>query len=295
MAIRQKLSAAKPVVETGLDRVWRMALARAARDEIAMELAVTGLGVDRHSLAELLELMPDHAFLAMLEGPGACGGLMALSPDVLAAMIEQQTMGRVLAQPAVPRRPTRTDAAMVAGVVDAALDGLGSGLATDPDLVWAGDYHYASFLEEARPLGLLLEDADFRVLRAEVLLGEGAKTGQILLALPAKGRGRGPAVLAPPTPEAGNFTADLGEQVMASDALLEAVLYRLTIPLSAVMGLAEGDLVPLPMAALDTITFEASGRRVAEGKLGQNRGMRAVRLGTPVEEAPTVVPLKAVG
>jgi flagellar motor switch protein FliM len=64
------------------------------------------------------------------------------------------------------------------------------------------------------------------------------------------------------------------------------------------MGLAAGDLVPLPMAALDRIGFEGlDGRRLAEGKLGQNRGMRAVRLSAPaVADMPdNVIAMRAVG
>jgi len=51
--------------------------------------------------------------------------------------------------------------------------------------------------------------------------------------------------------------------------------------------------VPLPRAALDQIRLEGiGGRRLGAGKLGQNRGMRAVRL---TAEAAAAVPLPAAG
>ncbi|WP_248633547.1 FliM/FliN family flagellar motor C-terminal domain-containing protein, partial [Cereibacter changlensis] len=60
---------------------------------------------------------------------------------------------------------------------------------------------------------------------------------------------------------------------MAADCVLEGVLHRLSLPLAAVMALEPGSLVPLPMAALERIGLEGSdGRRLAEGRLGQNRG-----------------------
>lgn len=54
---------------------------------------------------------------------------------------------------------------------------------------------------------------------------------------------------------------------------------RLSMPLSKVVGLAVGDILPLNVASLDKVSVEGlDGRRLAEGKLGQNRGMRALRL-----------------
>lgn len=285
MIIRRKLSVAKPA-ESGADRVWRMALARAARDELSLALAVTGLSIARMSLAELLERMPEQGLLGMVEGPAGLG-VIALTPDVLAAMTEVQTIGKVTDRPAAARKPTRTDAAMVAGVIDAALAGLEDGLAADADLTWAGGYRYHSFLSDPRPLNLLLEDFGYRLLSAQVSLGDGLKAGEVVLALPAEGRGR-VAELAPP--EEGNFTELFAAQVMAAEAVMEAVLHRVTVPLAAVMNWKVGDAMPLPMAALDSITLEGRERRLAEGKLGQNRGMRAVRLAA--QETPNVVPLR---
>ena len=120
------------------------------------------------------------------------------------------------------------------------------------------------------------------MLQAEVRLGNGAKTGPVMLALPAEGRGRPPkpAPMATPAPVAAAlFTKALTDQVMRTDANLSAVLHRLTLPLSALMALKAGDLVPLSTAALDRIVLEGlDGRQLGTGKLGQNRGMRAVRL-----------------
>ncbi|WP_136682525.1 FliM/FliN family flagellar motor switch protein [Falsirhodobacter xinxiangensis] len=289
MTIRRKLSLAKPAAESGGDRIWRMALARAARDGLSLALSIIGLSVSRVSLGELLESLPDRALLGMLEGPGGMG-LVALSPEVLAAMTEVQTIGKVTDRPVPTRRPTRTDAAMVSGVVDLALTGLEEGLASDHDLVWAGGYRYHSFLPDPRPLDLLLEDFGYRLMVAQVSLGDGIRRGEVVLALPAEGRGDVP-VLAEPEDE--GFTERLAEQVMAVDAVMDAVLYRVTVPLSAVLNWAEGDTMPLPLAALDRILLEGQGRRLAEGKLGQNRGMRALRLAA--QEPVNVVPLRAVG
>lgn len=67
---------------------------------------------------------------------------------------------------------------------------------------------------------------------------------------------------------------------MQVEAQLEAVIARVKLPLGQVTSLREGDLLPLPLAALDRVGLDSSsGQTVGQGRLGQNRGMRAVRLG----------------
>jgi flagellar motor switch protein FliM len=120
------------------------------------------------------------------------------------------------------------------------------------------------------------------VLQAELRLGNGAKSGAVMLALPAEGRGRAPkpAPSATPAPVAAAlFAKALSDQVMRTEADIAAVLHRFTVPLSVVMALKVGDLVPLSTAALDRIVLQGlDGRPLATGRLGQNGGMRAVRL-----------------
>jgi flagellar motor switch protein FliM len=209
-------------------------------------------------------------------------------------MIEMQTIGRVSSSAPPVRKPTRTDASMVADMIDQALQELESGLESDPDLIWAGGFNYASFLDDPRPLGLLLEEEHYRVIQAELRLGNGAKSGAVMLALPAEGRGRAPkpAPTATPAPVAAAlFSKALSDQVMRTEADIAAVLHRFTVPLSFVMALKTGDLVPLSTAALDRIVLEGlDGRPLASGRLGQNRGMRAVRLApqAAAETAPSI-------
>ena len=295
--IRKKVAAGRsnqPEGGPGADRAWRLALARAANDILALPLEVARLSVNRRSLAELLELAPERALIAVLEGPAEGLGILMLSPPVLSAMIELQTIGRVSSSAPPVRKPTRTDASMVADMIDQALQELESGLESDPDLIWAGGFHYASFLEDPRPLGLLLEEEHYRVLQAELRLGNGAKSGAVMLALPAEGRGRAPkpAPTATPAPVAAAlFSKALSDQLMRTEADIAAVLHRFTVPLSFVMALKTGDLVPLSTAALDRIVLEGlDGRPLASGRLGQNRGMRAVRLApqAAAETAPSM-------
>ena len=289
--IRRKVAALKTPVAggPGADRCWRVALARAVRDKLQTTLDFRSLTVDRRSLAEIIELVPPRALIAVLDGPQEGLGIIALAPQVMAAFIEAQTIGKVKSTDLVARKTTRTDAAMVAGVIDFALQGLETGLAEEADLIWAGGFRYASFLDDPRPLGLLMEDVGYKVLRAEVDLAGGARKGEILLALPADGRGivpqtKGDDTAAPDTTHV--FHAALADRVNGAHARIEAVLARLTLPLAQVLHLKEGMVLPLPQATLTQISLEGfDGRRVGEGKLGQNRGMRAVRLNDTLDAA----------
>ncbi|MEI2687191.1 MAG: FliM/FliN family flagellar motor switch protein [Cypionkella sp.] len=281
----------------GADRGWRLALARAARDMLKLDLEVTRLSLDRRSLTELLELPPERALIVVLEGPAEGLGLLVLDAAVMSAMIEAQTIGKVGQAPLAPRKPTRTDAAMVAGTIDAALAGLELALQQEADLIWASGFRYASFLDDPRPLGLLLEDISYRVLTTELSLAQGARRGVAVLALPAEGRGQIPAAgLTQPGSEAQagpGFSLALAAQIEASHCVLDAVLARVSLPLSTVIQMKVGETVVLTHAALDRIQFEGlDGLAVAEGKLGQNRGARAVRL-TPAAKEGNASPLRA--
>jgi len=294
--IRRKIDQARvPFVDgaPGADRGWRLALARAARDAMALDLEVRRLTVTRASLTEVIDTAPDRVLVALLDGPEGGLGVMLLSPEVTAALIEMQTLGRLAPQPPAPRKPTRIDAAMVAGVIDRALAGLDDALAEEADLSWAGGFRYASFLDEVRPLTLLLEEEVYRVLRADVSLRARAaaattdgrdtaasRTGEVILVLPALGRGQRPDTVAETVEGVvPQFVQDLSAQVMQVDCRLEAVVGRLTLPLRQIMALMPGEVLHLPLAGVDSIILETpEGMPVASARLGQHRGMRAVKL-----------------
>ena len=291
--IRRKIDRARPTQAEGApgaDRGWRLALARAARDAMGLDLDFRSLTIARRSLAEVLEVVPDRALLALLDGPQGGLGVIMLGAAVTATFIEKQTLGRLGSQPPPPRKASRIDAAMVAGVIDRALAGLDEALVEEADLVWAGGFRYASYLEDARPLGLMLEDEAYRVLSAEVGLGDGGREGRVILVLPAAGRGDSPALIPDPgAAEVPQFTEALSAQVMQADCRLDAVIGRLILPLRQIMALHVGETLMLPTAALDTVSLETlEGRHVVPARLGQHRGMRALKLSEAVSNiSPT--------
>src|SRR5690606_18232110 len=171
--------------------------------------------------------------------------------------------GRVGAAGIVPRRPTRTDAAMSQRFIDRVQEEVEVLLATEAAIVWAGGFRYASFLDDPRPLGVLFEDVGYRLLRLTLAFGEtGAREGTVLLAVPAEGRGpvpppaggTGTTAGADAVAGAGSAGPDWGERmeraVLAAEVRLEAVLDRMSLPLAAVAALRPGALLPVAAGAL---------------------------------------------
>lgn len=281
--LKRKLSAAGPPaasVETGA-KAWKTAFARAARDRVGLDLAVASVSDDRRSLAELLDLIPEQSLLVVLEGPEQSLGLMVLSPVLLASVIEVQTIGRLSPSAPLARRPTRTDAAMAAPLIDAALAGLELALMASTDLVWTAGYRYASFLDEPRPLALLLEDLPYRVLACHLQLEHGLRQGQALLALPAEGRGPRPLAKADQiqTPQASQWQHALESAVIGAEITLDAVIGRLTMSLGQAMSMQAGMVFTLKDSHTDDVALMGPDRqKIAVARLGQHRGLRAVKI-----------------
>lgn len=275
-ALRRKI-ARRSTGQTGqgdADRAFRLSFARAARDVLGLVVDLPDVAIARRSLAEVVELPPERALIALLDRAGGDGvGVMVLSAPVLAGMVEHMTTGGVTSAAPLPRRPTRTDAAMVSTLIDAALSGLGGG--------WC----YAGMLDDPHPLGLLLDDAMHEVIHATVRLADGAKEGAVFLVLPELQ----PQAQTPQMPATGGFPDALAARVETAEARMDAVIARLSLPLARMTGLMAGEVLPLTGATVDLVRLVGvDGRTLAEGRLGQHRGLRAIRIADMAEPAPPV-------
>lgn len=282
--LRRKIAALRPPsqIRHGALQLLPLSVARTAQTGLSLDIACGDAGSDRATLAELLEMPAEGALILLLEGPFGGGGMLALCPAMLAAMIEVQTLGCVTPQPVLPRRPTRTDAAMVSDWVDALLIDLEDALASHEDLTWIDGFRVSGYLVDTRPLGLMLEDVPYQALRLTCDLAQ-VRAGRLVLALPAEGKGRKPEPEAPAEQSSGtadvDFCPQLAARVLSARAEVQASLLRLRLPLAELNGLRAGQLLPLPMAALDRIELLGiDGVSRAVGRLGQQGGQRAVRI-----------------
>lgn len=282
-----------------------IALARAAQDLFRLPVTVLASAESHGTLAELPERLAERALLALLAGPGEGLGLAALSPEVLATLIEIQTTHRIGPPVVATRRPTRTDAAMTMPFIDRVLEELEAGLARHPALVWAGGFRCGSFVDDPRPLGLLLEDTGYRMLTLSLGFGEtAARTGTFFLAVPAEGRGPAPrpvpggetAARAHEAAAGGEWSRQLERAVLDAEVRIEAVLERVSLPIADLVALTPGALLPLSAGAIRRVRVEGLGHRlVATGRLGQCEGHLAVRLSLVPADAGGDVPGDGAG
>lgn len=268
------------------ERAWRIALARAARDHMKLALGFENLSADEVGLVEVLETPMERALILMLEGAGDALGLIVISAPILSGMIEMLTLSRLTADHTdVPRSPTRTDAAMVVDMIDAALAAFAQTMSEMGSFDWSQPYRYAAYIEDPRPLHLMLEDGNYRRLRAEVHLENGTRHGEVTLAVPIQSTfevelsSPETDVFAQDAANSDLFTADFSDQISTVATHLDAVLAQITLPLDRVFRLQVGEVLALSGAGLDSIKLHAiDGLPIALGKLGQQRGMRAIRL-----------------
>lgn len=266
-------------------RALRLAMARSADELFEMALSVSSIKLEQVSQAEALAAFSDENLLMVLDGPQGAIGAASVEIPILAGLIEMQTMGRVLPGAAETRAPTQTDAALVAPLLDASLEGFVENLDGTAEARWAEEVRFGARVESARMLSLLVEAADFHLFRLNVALGEGAKEGGIVIALP---------VLLPGAPEssAGDAAGSEGRLLLGQGALLvaeaplNAVLHRIRMPLAEVSQLKPGERLTIPRAALNDTRLEAGGMSSLRNcRLGQINGFRAVRLSAGADSA----------
>jgi flagellar motor switch protein FliM len=113
----------------------------------------------------------------------------------------------------------------------------------------------------------------------------------VILVLPDQRRAVHKAV----TVDEGDFNAALAAQVETAEVRMEAVLLRVPLTLGMVLEFQLGQVIDLPQADLSRIAIEsADGRPVAQGRLGRQGGLRAVRV-TEVEGMTSARPAELPG
>lgn len=276
------------------------AFSRAAEKLYNMPVFPQSVAIKTISLAELSELLPEQPLLAIIEGKAENLGVVALCPNTVGSLIEMQAIGHVSSRAIRPRKPTRTDAVITADFVSALLLELGKEMASRAELPDFSSFSYASFMDDIRPMLLMLEEKPMTLLSIHYGMGSnGQRTGQAIVAIPSLATARGEArddaaalfhhapadadqIQHPPTARSPR-NETLAEVVRHAPVPLVGVLCRKTLSLAALRQLSPGDLITLPSGALDHATLEtASGQLLAVGRFGEADNCHAIRLRGPV-------------
>jgi len=186
-----------------------------------------------------------------------------------------------------------------ADVSEAILRAVEAEFVVRPESQWASGFGYSSYLDDPRPLGMLLEEIDYRVFVMTLDFDNGNRTVKAVLALPAEGRG--PIVHDPDLPEEARPPATMGDWTTALAAVvedgsvpIEGVLWRFRMPIADVTAFEVGQDIEIPTEALDGAALvSVDGKPFAYGRLGQYNGFRAVRL-PEGDEGATATPAAAL-
>lgn len=281
-AMRRKAGVGRPppdVQPLSPAKALRIAAAKAAEDTIGLVLQVLEVSEEKSAISRLPGEVPEHALLSLLEGPENAYGLAIFDRNTVAAIVEQQTVGRVLSLAPDVRPPTATDSVMCAPLCDRMLRLFEAQLAELPDPPAVAGYHTAAQLREARSIAIAFDDVPYRLYRLKLLLGREGREGEILLIFPHMPVASGPA-----QGHGHDFGAAFQEAVMKTEARLDTVLHRVSLTLSDVAGLQEGMMIPIPREALSRVELRAGERLISRARLGQINGKRALRVVLTTED-----------
>lgn len=264
-----------PVSPLTTSRAVRLALVKAASDAGGLVVRVASTADDVGRLDDLLGGLDKGLMLVGLDRRAALAGFVAVDMQLRAAMVEVQTTGRLLDQPADDRPATGADKALCDPLLVAFLSALSPAVIGTAYEGWVDDVTVGGRLADSRLAGLLLEDGDYRVLRMNVELGTGDRQGEVMLVLPVQAA---PTVPEEPAPVMDWDTA-FSAAVQDAPAMLTARLHQFKMPLGRAQALRVGQVVPLPGCTVNSVRLIApDGRCVAQAKLGQSAGHRAVRI-----------------
>ncbi|QFT72224.1 FliM/FliN family flagellar motor C-terminal domain-containing protein [Ruegeria sp. THAF33] len=254
-------------------RALRLGFARAASDRLNLPLAVIGAKQASRTQDDMVESVAQDWLMLVFDGPEARAGI-CLSPHVVSAIVQTQTIGEVLPGDPDPRAFTDTDAAMVVPFIETALTLTAGSIDAAAEQVCLTGYEFAARTKDSRGLSLAMTEDEYRVFDLTVDLAGGAQQGQISIFLPEH----------PATPEkAEEVTDPAGPRLEQASGVvraeLNAVLCRMSLPLSDLSEIQPGCVLPLRGARLDRTEILTIDRKPAGiGRLGQCGGLRAVRL-----------------
>lgn len=250
--LRRKVARPRAAEETRaspLARALPRALVRGVGTVTGLVARVGPVAERRLTLDEALEHIPDDSFVALLASSGGAGapGLLVLAADLFAALIEVMIMGRLGPGPApTGRRPTSTDSALMAAVVDQVLADLASAEAGAESEGPAPSWQMVRAVGDLRLLGAILDDGAFDLIKTELRLS-GPETpaqdpGQNRGQDRGRGGGRGGALLLVlPVPSAPDATATRPRAAPASGREGAAASGGAAGAAGAAAGAAAGD------------------------------------------------------
>ena len=272
----------------------RLSLERISDRLFELQLSVRTVEQVNTTLSELRDVASGDRLLMLLDAYGdlaaddaqaGVSGRAAVMLDrgLVQTLVEVQTRGRITEAELETRAFTHTDAAVTAQLIDPVLASVDEMMSCTPQSPDPLRLRYGDKVEDARALLLALEAPDYVLFRISLDIESGMRSSEVLLAIPED-------MLRPPPPakdqeDAETGTFDLSSMALSAPISLNAVVARLSMPLSRVCDLKPGDKLTVARNALTTTELIGSkGFVVGKVVLGQINGFRAVRLGPDMSD-----------
>lgn len=255
-------------------RVWRQVAARALKASVGMNVQVAEAKARPVPADELADLLLPGEMSALMENEAGDIGLVLVSPGIIAALVEMQTIGRVSDRQVETRDPTPVDGALVGPSIDRILASAGAALAENGLRDPVTDFRFAMLTEADTPPTLAMADLLHSCMTLDVQIEGGRKQGMLRFVIPDTGASEDHKAAS-----RADWQDKISSAVLASDVTVEARLGRLRMPIQDVMRLQPGDRLALAADDLRRVRLVVGrGDLASRAKLGQSNGFRAVKI-----------------
>ncbi len=251
------------------------AVGKAARELFDIRATFDTPRVARLSRADLLAALPQPLMAWPLPARRAPFGLLALDTLLVNALVELATNAPDALVFRDQRLPSAIDAALCRPFCARFVELLIGGFSDDPhlpDLPAMNPEHHET---DPHRLTYQLDQGDHDMFSASVSFQDGLRGGVMVIALPVSlcaDQVSGSARRA-------NWRQRLEAHVASAPLALRADIEQIEMPLSRLLALARGDLLPISATALGDVSLHAGdGRILIKGRLGQKGRQKAVSI-----------------
>lgn len=265
-------------------KALRLTTAKIADDLYDMSMAVIGARSETRLSESLPEVFDGSALLILLDGPDRRRGAAILDPGLVGALIQQQTMSKVLPlKDNGDRMLTQTDAAICAPFLNALLQKASVLPDSARDRSLIAGFAFGARVEDARLLTMALEEPEYELVHLDLDIASGVRQGHMMLCMPKSGTAS--QMHSAPAPDPGGALpsapplASLSQTVMKLPAPLRVTLAQLRMPLHRLSALDVGSIVDIGAPKFDRVRVQTlDGVTLTRGVLGQVEGQRVVQV-----------------
>lgn len=264
-----------------VQKALRLSVAKVAEKMLDMPLAALGVSMSVIENQGLEEAFGEKNMLILLDGPHLQAGVAVVDASLAGALVQQQTTGVVRPETDETRTLTRTDAALVAPLLDGLLKRVASVVETEEEARIFSGFRFGAMAEDERLALMALEANEFHQIALSLDISRGARQSKLNILLPIMDED----LVLPDSPGIETDGAEVAKKpdmagtVFKLEAELDMVLCKMRLPLNTLEALQAGQAIQLPPNSFPDVTVTGiNGDSIGTGIVGQVEGQRAVQL-----------------